>query len=88
MRVQPRLGTVLTLVNICRELAGDWPADAEDQDRRSEVLTAIARLYHAQESRLWPKRTLDLLGFMEQHGQQLATIPLEDWIRSMQGTVS
>ncbi len=82
-RAQPRLGLLLAFVNICRELAADWPADAGEQNRRSEILMAVARLYHAQESRDWPPRSLGILKFMEQHGGELATIPLEAWTSSM-----
>lgn len=85
MRLQPRLGTLLLLVNICRELADDFPSDPWDSDRRQAVLMAVARLYHAQESREWPMRALNILSFWEQHGQDLGSIPLESWLDSLRG---
>ncbi len=74
---------LLLFVNICRELAADWPADHQGQARRSDVLMAVARLYHAQESHEWKMRPLAILKLMEEHGSQLAEIPLDAWVRSM-----
>ncbi len=84
IQLQPRLGMALLFLNICRELADDWPDQPEDQDRRSEVLMAVARLYHAQESREWPMRPLRILKLMEEHGGPLAEIPLDAWVRSLE----
>ena len=86
MQLQPRLVTLLLLANICRELADGYPDKRRDRDRRQTLLIAVARVYHAQESKLWPVRKLTLLDFWEQFGgNDLPSSSLERWIDSLWG---
>ena len=85
MEFQPALGRLLLLANICRELADGFPDDPWHQDRRQAVLMAVARLYHAQESREWSMPPLGVLDLWERHGDDLAAVPFKNWLESFRG---